>query len=425
MAGAELIVEISVPVVIIGAGIAGLTCALSLARHGIECVVLERSTRFSEIGAGIQVSPNATGVLEGLGLGPVMTRRCDLATAVTIHAGTTGRTLSKIALNAQDAVSRSPYYICHRADLHQMLLDALADETMAILVSGAYMLTCDEKVDGILVTYEHEGKTCAIRAKVLIGADGVRSIIRTDQFGHPGPINTHMTAWRAQLPWPEYLKYVAPSEDAGEGASRDASVRLWLVPRAHLVAYPMRKHQSVNLVAVTEQHLANKTWSLAGEVETLLQAFDRCADTLRPLIGAASSWTKFALCENAPQYPWARGRMALIGDAAHAMRPFMAQGAAMAIEDAAVLTLFLVRGRERSRPWEEALAAYHAARRQRVAAVWRASRRNGRIYHLRAPWSWVRDRALGLLAQDHLRRRLDWIYKWVPEEALSLHTRIG
>ncbi len=417
--------ETSLPAVIIGAGIAGLTCALSLARQGIGCVVLERSTRFSEIGAGIQVSPNATRVLEGLGLGSVMTRRCDLATTVSIHAGTSGRTLSQIALNARDAVSGSPYYICHRADLHQMLLDALAGEPLAILVSGAHILTCDEKVNGILVTYTHEEKTCAIWAEVLIGADGVRSTIRTDQFGHPGPINTHMTAWRAQLPWPEYLKYVALSENAGEGGSRDASVRLWLVPGAHLVAYPLRKHQSVNLVAVTEQHLASKTWSLAGDVETLLQAFDRCPDTLRPLISAASSWTKFALCENAPQYPWVRGRMALIGDAAHAMRPFMAQGAAMAIEDAAVLTLFLVRGRQSSRPREEALTAYHAARRKRVAAVWHASRRNGRIYHLGAPWSCVRDRALGLLGQDHLRRRLDWIYKWVPEDVLSLHTRIG
>ncbi len=376
-------------VIVAGGGIGGLAAALALARRGVASTVVEQAAAFGEVGAGLQLSPNATRVLFALGL-EARVRAMGFApeaAEVRDHAG--GRLLLRNALGA--AAERrwgAPYLTVHRADLHAALVRAVAAAGLTEVRLGAEV----RKVEAARVSLS-TGET--LTGDVVIGADGVRSAVRTALFGPAAPRFTGQIAWRLTAPrWTD----------------GDDLTRVWTGPRRHFVCYPVRGGALINVVAVTEADAwRGESWTEPGDKAALLAAFEGWPKTALDLIDAGDHVFRWALYDRPPLAAWSKGRASLLGDAAHPMLPFLAQGAAMAIEDAAVLARALTAG---DAP-EAALGRYEAARRPRTAKVQAWSRRNARLFHLpSAPAAAVFGAAsvLDRLTPGGSAARFDWLY---------------
>lgn len=381
---------------IAGAGIGGLTMALCLARRGIAVTVVEKRTGFGELGAGLQISPNSGHVLDGLDLALPLKRVAVPSRGLVVRRWRDGRPL----LEAPIPDGTQPAYrLLKRSDLHTVLLDAARAMPNIRLIVGRGIEEVAEAQDGVSTTLTSQnGQTDTLHGLGLIGADGLWSRVRDLTDDASPPVFTGFEAWRA----------LAPAQPGGP-----ALVNLYLGPARHAVHYPVAGGRETNLVVVRRAAEAREGWSREGDGRQVAAQVAEGSQALRDIAAAASGWQVWSLFDRKPA-AMAKGRIALLGDAAHPVLPFLAQGASLAIEDAAVLARLLAKALETTGAAgvPAAMAAYATARTSRVARVQEASRSNGRSFHLGWPLGIGRDIALGRLGAEGMRRRYAWLYDW-------------
>jgi salicylate hydroxylase len=373
-------------VIVAGAGIAGLTTAIALARAGMRATVIEQATRLEEAGAGIQLSPNATNVLIQLGLGERLRPLVMRPQAIRVMAGGSGREIVRIPLG-QEIERRygAPYWTIHRGDLQSALAAAVADEQDITLRLGLRVEEFAAHVKGVTALVRSASQAGSQvgdeRGMALIGADGVWSTVAA-HMNQPRPHFMHRTAWRALIP----AERVADE-------FRAPLVHLWLGQDAHLVHYPVKGGRLINIVGIVHEEFRKPGWSAAGDRAEILRQFARWSwdNTARDLIALPERWLKWPLYTRSS--------------------PFLAQGSGMAIEDAAVLTHFLAHFRDDP---ADALRGYEGARWHRTSRAQQASRKQGRIYGLTGPEALVRNLAMRAMGGEKLLARQDWLYSWHP-----------
>jgi salicylate hydroxylase len=377
------------PLVIAGGGIGGLTTALACAAGNIPTEILERDHGPADAGAGIQVPPNAGRILDELGLETEIAAASALPDAIRV-SNRRGRTLASMPLGRpfHDRYGAA-YRTIHRADLLRILRDAVATEPSANISDSRSVIRFAASTEQVNITVDTGAGREEIIAAGLIGADGVGSVVRAAIGGSSEAANTGFDAWRAVLPradWPVEL----PGNDVG----------LWLGPGRHVVHYPVRGGSAINVAIIApagEADIAAVARGLAG-----------WSRAIRVLIETAAEWHRWPIRTVSPSYrrPGAIP-VALVGDAAHAMAPFLAQGGAMAVEDAAIIARCIGASR---RDLAAAFARYREERYRRVTRIHRAASRTGSIYHLPSIAGFARDVAIRLLGEA-LQRRYDWIYR--------------
>ncbi len=387
-------------IIIAGAGIGGLVTALVLARQGRPIRILERFDEPGEIGAGLQLSPNATRILFRLGLEEKLRAQSHRPEAVRLVGG--GRVVATLPLGtAAEERWGAPYLTIHRGRLHALLWEAVKSEPNISLETGRPVESAGFEVVGPRVTlggpHGDEERWCHL----LVGADGVRSTVRRSVAGSRPSRFTGQIAFRALL----------QGERAVESAARAGidtrTVTAFLAPSVHLVAYPLGDGQGINLLANIAGRDPGPGWSHDVSSDAARSALLRISPRLGEL-AAQAHWSAWGLHIVPPRNPFVEpAGVALIGDAAHAMTPFAAQGAAMAIEDAAVLGRCLASWRDDRRA---ALLQYEAERRPRIARVRRRGAFNHFVWHARFPVSLGRDVVLRVRRGESLLADFDWLY---------------
>jgi salicylate hydroxylase len=386
---------------VVGAGIGGLAAALALARQGFGVEVFERAPALQEFGAGLQLTPNATRALARL---DALTATREVATepsSVRVLRGADGVELARLPVEGAERRWGAPYLAVHRVDLHRVLAEAAAATGQVALNFGADVAGVASEAEAAAVDLKRDAVGQSETGETIVGADGLRSLVRA-RLGRgeaDAPRFSYRVAFRATVE----AEWVAPRW-------RDNAVILRLGPRAHLVHYPLRGGSMINLVAVIESNWRSAAggdpWDGEADREALDRAFRDWSHDARDLIAAPKRWRAWPLMLRPPLDRFAFGRIALIGDAAHPMSPFLAQGAAQAIEDAEALARRL----GETDAVEAALAAYSADRVARANRVQREAAMQGRIYHLSGPFAVARDLTMRALGPEGVLKRLDWLY---------------
>jgi len=392
-------------IIVAGAGIGGLTAALSLAAKGFRVVILEKAERLEEAGAGLQLSPNASRILVDLGLRPRLAPRAVTPEAINIMSARAGGEIARLPLGeAAGLRAGAPYWVMHRADLQGALQAQVNEHPDIDLRLGCQFEDVTSHAKGLTVVQRRGNARQQELAMALVGADGIWSAVRNHLFPEVQPQFSGLIAWRGTLDATTLPReYTAPR------------VQLWMGPDAHLVAYPISAARQINVVAIVPGTWNRPGWSTPGDANELKNAFasQGWPATARMLIGAVDGWRRWALFTLPDIGEWTDGAIALLGDAAHAMLPFVAQGAGMAIEDGAVLAKCLAEaGGETATDIAAALKRYGRLRRSRVARVQRAARQVGWIYHLTGPAAIARDFTIKAMGSQRLLARQDWIYDW-------------
>jgi salicylate hydroxylase len=384
------------PVIVVGGGIGGLSLALALARRGIQSTVLDQAPTLDAVGAGLQLGPNAVKILDRWGLRKALREQAVAPLRAEVRDAATGRSLLVNRLGAHaEARWDAPYLVLTRAALQAILLDAVLASGRVELRLGEAITSVRSEADRALAALEtgHE-----VEGEALFGCDGLRSVVRAAVSPPEPPRFTGQTAWRGL---------------ATMAAGGDPLVQVWTGPHRHFVRYPVGQGR-VNVVAVVEAKAAGpESWTAEGQAAELAAAFADWPEPVRATIAATARPWRSALYDRAPLDRWTRGRISLLGDAAHSMLPFLAQGAAMAIEDAEIAARRLGEGGDRA----AALCAYEADRRPRTAKAQAWSSRNARLFHLPPMLASGVFGAAG--AFDRLRAaepeaRFDWLYGWTP-----------
>ncbi len=388
-----------------GAGIGGLTAALALAARGFRVVVLEKAERLKEVGAGLQLSPNASSVLIGLGLKERLALRAVTPEAISIMSARAGGEIVRLPLGeAASLRAGAPYWVIHRADLQRALQAQVDDHPDIDLRLGCQFEDAAVHAKGLTVVQRKANGRQQDLALALIGADGIWSTVRQHLFPEVQPQFSGLIAWRGTLDATQLPReYTAPR------------VQLWMGPSAHLVTYPISGARQINVVAVVPGTWNRPGWSAQGDTLELKDAFakSRWPAAARMMINAVDSWQKWALFTLPEGGKWSSGAIALLGDATHAMLPFAAQGAGMAIEDAAVLAKALSEGQtDTAAGVAAALRRYARLRRGRVARVQRTARSGGLVYHLTGPAAFARDLTIRAMGPERMLARQSWIYDW-------------
>lgn len=384
-------------IAVIGAGVGGLAAAAALAQRGARVEVFEQAAALAEVGAGLQLGPNGVAVVEALGLRDAAEARASAPEAIELREHRAGRLVARVPLG-RACVARygRPYWHLHRADLLAVLAGAAADAGV-VLRTGARVEDVARTRDGVRLALSGGN---AAEAEIAIGADGVRSPLRSAAFGGAPARFTGHVAWRGLVPAERLPAGLFP---------RAACVTMG--PGRHLVTYPLRGGSVWNFVAVEERGAwAEESWTRRDDPANLRAAFAGWNPSVATLLGAVEETFLWGLFDHPPLPVWAKDRLALLGDACHPTLPFLAQGAAMALEDAWVLAAALTAA---APDLPAGLRAYEDRRRGRAGRVQRAAARNGRLYHLASPP--LRAAAhLGLraaaLAPGALLGRFDWLY---------------
>lgn len=393
-------------VLVAGAGIGGLTTALALAARGFDVDVIEQRAEPAASGTGLALYANSTRLLQRLGLGPALGRIGHEATGIEWRWGGSGRTLALARQQGtHERLFGAPALAVHRADLLALLLDAVAAQPRIRLHTGDGIEAVEEHPDGVTLISAAGRRHSGIAA---IGADGIHSRLRQALLGSARPRHAGEIAWRAVVP-PAALP-------APERLDRFV---FWLGPDRHVLAYPIGGHgrSGINIAAfVKVADPPEASWTREGDPAEMRAAYAGWEPRLQRLLGAVQRCHVLSLHEHDPPASWSRGRVALLGDACHAMLPHAGQGAGAAIEDAFVLAGALAR-----QPGNvpAALAAYSAARAPRVARIMHTVRALGATYRIANP---VRRAAfhgvLGLLTRvrpDALQHRFAWLYGFDAE----------
>ncbi len=391
-------------ILIAGAGIGGLTAALALGRLGYRIVIAEQADSLGEAGAGIQLSPNATRILNALDVGPRLKDRAVVPDGLSVRDARSGSEIVFMTLGhgAQFRYG-APYWMLHRGDLQAGLLEAVAEQPDITIKLGTKLDDFAVHTHGVTAQLRTANLVNEERAIGLVGADGLWSVTRAHLGDKTRPRFRDRTAWRATVPAAE-----VPDQ------FRRPVTWLWLGKYAHLVHYPVRGGTLINIVAIVHDRWNEPGWSAPGSRDELLRRFTRndWAQNARDLLALPDNWLKWALFDRDDTGFPGQGPVTLLGDAAHPMLPFLAQGAAMAIEDAAVLTRCLGSGNNDP---AMAMRQYEASRKKRVHRVQSGARANSRNYHLSGPSVIARNLAMRWLGGERLRARYDWIYDWRPD----------
>jgi salicylate hydroxylase len=356
-------------IAIAGGGIAGLTAALALSKNGHSIIIFERTKTLEDIGAGIQLSPNANKVLQSLGLADAIKEISFEPQILQMVSGKNGRILSTLPFKAMITERYgAPYLVVHRGDLQSVLLDATKDTPHIKIETGTLIDRLKNVADGVEIAGQ--------KYDALIATDGIHSALRGQIDPNAKVIIDGQTAWRATLPLT---------------ASSEQAVRVYMNGGAHLVAYKMGQRPELNLVFVSNSSPTPTGVEFGGPA--------------RDLIAAAHNWTAWPLA-SIQSTTWHKGRAIMIGDAAHAMTPHAAQGGAMAIEDAAVLAGCI----ENNGTIESAFEAFQSARQPRIARVAALSKQNRAIYQMSGVMAFGRNIAMPFIQPAVLLKRLDWLY---------------
>ena len=387
--------------IIVGAGIGGLATALALDKAGLEVKLYERSEALQEFGAGVQLAPNATRVLSALGVLEAVQAVAARPESIRVFRGMDEQLLARVRID--DAVRRwgAPYLVIHRADLQRVLADGAQRSRNVEFEFGATLVAVADRDKRVSIGLRRDTDSREDYADLLIAADGLHSHIRRHFGFGPGdhPVFTGQVAYRAII-------------DANNIDARWAGeeVCLGLGPGAHLVLYPLRVGSVLNIVAVIESNwntLPDDTPSGdAVDRAALDRAFAGWSKATRRLLAAGTSWRARPIFVRPPIASFSRGAIALVGDAAHPMAPFLAQGAAQAIEDAAALAHVFCR----HQGVNEALRAYSRKRVARATRVQISALRQGRLYHLDGKFAAARDAMIRLTGSEGLRIGYDWLY---------------
>jgi salicylate hydroxylase len=390
-------------VLIAGGGIGGLAAAVACAQRGVPVQLLERAAQLSEVGAGIQIGPNVTRILQSWGLGAALSQVAAFPEQLQARDAQSGQVLGRLTLGDRaQARYGAPYATIHRADL-QGLLHRAAQSAGVDLLLGQTVQSWQGSEAALQV---NTAQGLSLQASALIGADGVWSAVRQQLLGDALARFTGHLAYRAlvaQADLPEHL--------------RSDQITVWLGPRLHVVHYPVRSGQWLNLVAIVhgvkpEQAQEAQGWDQAGPTQALMQAMGVVGHDLHERLASVPAWRQWALHDRAPlsaSRQMAQGRVALLGDAAHPMRPYLAQGAGMAIEDAQALSQCLSGG---GASVPDQLQAYAEQRWARNARVQARAIRNGRIFHAQTWVAQARNLSMRFLGERVMD--VPWLYGGGP-----------
>jgi salicylate hydroxylase len=382
------------PVLIVGGGIGGLTAALALARQGIPSQVIEQAAEFKEIGAGIQLGPNVFWMFEKLRLIEPISALAVFPENLVMLDSITGEEVTRISLgNAFRKKFHHPYALIHRADLHNVLLDACRKSNLIRLDAAQKIVAVDDTKGGVKAKTAN-GKD--YRGAALIGADGLWSTIREIVVGDGKPKPAGHITYRAVLPRDEIPEQY-----------RWHNMTFWAGEKVHFVLYPLRTGELYNLVAVFHSNRYEEGWDSYGDPAELHERFAQTCAPVRMLLNKIESWRMWVLCDRPPIKEWSRGRITLLGDAAHPMLQYLAQGAAMAIEDAVCLADQAVAA---DGDYAAAFRAYQQARYLRTGRVQIMARVYGEFYHAGGVAKELRNMMLGARTPEDAMAGMEWIY---------------
>jgi 2-polyprenyl-6-methoxyphenol hydroxylase-like FAD-dependent oxidoreductase len=390
-------------VIIAGAGIGGIAAALSLARLGIPVTVLEQSPSLGEIGAGLQLAPNAFAALDALGAGDAVRSRAVFTERLVMMDAVDCSEVGAFEVGAPfRARFGNPYAVIHRADIHTAILEQVQGTPGIELVTSCHIDSIDQDASGVTAV-ARDGRR--FRADYLVGCDGIKSVARETVVGDAVRVSGHVV-YRAVVPtaeMPEALRWNAPV--------------VWAGPNCHLVHYPLRSGDQYNLV-VTFHSRDQETWDVRdGSKDEVLSYFTGVADLPRQLLHCPSSWRRWSTADRNPVDNWTQGRITLLGDAAHPTLQYLAQGACMALEDAVTLGEAV---RHCGFDMEAAFALYQKSRIPRTARVVLSAREMGRLYHAHGVERLVRNDLWKGRDAAGFYDALAWLYGWNAAACLSL-----
>lgn len=390
------------PVLVAGGGIGGLSAALALSHQGYAVQVFEQAKELGEIGAGIQLGPNAFHAFDALGVGPQARARAVYTDYMVMHDALDEYQVGKIPTDeAFRQRFGNPYAVIHRADVHLSLLEGAQASSLVEFFTDTHIQRVEQDANGVTI-YDQHGK--AYHGQALIGADGVKSVVREQLVGDPARVTGHVV-YRAVVDkqdFPQDLQWNAAS--------------IWVGPNCHLVHYPLRGGEQYNVV-VTFHSREQEEWGVRdGSKEEVESYFQGICPRARQLIELPKSWRRWATADREPIGTWSFGRITLLGDAAHPTTQYMAQGACMAMEDAVTLGQALAK---HPGDWDKALDLYQRSRVARTARIVLSSREMGRIYHAQGVERLVRNNLWRGRSAERFYDAMEWLYGWNVENCLA------
>jgi salicylate hydroxylase len=392
----------TLPILIAGGGIGGLAAALALTRQGHAVTVLEQAAEIGEIGAGIQLGPNAFAAFDALGVGEGARSRAVYTDEMVMHDALDESLVGRIPVQAAFRERfGNPYAVIHRADVHLSLLEGVQRSERIRFLTSTRVARVEQEETGVTVIDAQGGRH---RGAALIGADGVKSAVRQQFVGDPARVSGHVV-YRAVV-----------ERDAFPADLRWNAAAIWVGPDCHLVHYPLRGGEQYNVVVTFHSRQAEEWGVREGSRDEVLSYFQGICPRARRLIDLPTSWKRWATADREPIGQWSFGRVTLLGDAAHPMLQYLAQGACMALEDAVTLGEALQAHGGDVLP---ALDLYQRSRIARTARVVLSAREMGRIYHARGVERLVRNGLWTGRPPARFYDALEWLYGWRRETCLA------
>lgn len=389
-------------VIVIGGGIGGLAAAMALTQQGIEVLLLEQAEQIAEIGAGIQLGPNAYAALDALGVGEAARNRSVFPDHLIMMDGVDASEVARVDVGEPfRARFGNPYGVIHRADIHLSILEAVEKHPLITFKTSTRIVEMDQGSDRVVLVDQHGNR---YEADAVIGCDGVRSVVRERLVGDAPRVTGHVV-YRA----------VVDLEDMPEDLRINAPV-VWAGPHCHLVHYPLRGGKQYNLV-VTFHSRDKEEWSVTdGSKEEVLSYFEGVHPRPRQMLDRPKSWRRWATADRDPVEKWGEGRATLLGDAAHPMTQYLAQGACMALEDAVTLGQAI---KACDNDLEQAFRLYESIRIPRTGRVVLSAREMGRVYHAKGVERQIRNSLWVGRSNGQFYDALQWLYGWNVENCLQ------